>query len=257
MEPPSPKPLEVKFSKFMEYIAIVGCGLYLHLNRISILDLKITRLPGMIPSFASTIFIFSVLSLFAIGKPSWPNQAQESRRLIKFLIELSLIMYSVDLLMRHFWVPTLKVLSIFCKNGSWYLKDKHPVLSSWVADNGFFLLKTIIAMLMFLFMLEVIGFQEAVKEQYSKIMNYYNCKKCPQPVPVVSVPEPVQVPVYQRRTRNRSKRRAYDHEHVPEGTTPTLPLFSNFLQSPRVRSVLDIVRLNRNCNQCAICRQSL
>lgn len=257
MESPCQKPSEVRFTKFLEYIAIVGCGLYLHLNRISILDLKITKLPGLCPSFASTIFIFSILSLFAIGKPSWPSQPNESRKIIKFLIELSLIMYSVDLLMRHFWVPCLKLISFFCKTSSRYLKDKSPILSSWLADYGYYTLKCLIALAVFSFMLEVVGFHEALRSFYRKIMTNYEAQKTPPPV-IQETPQPEPAPVYQRRTRSRSRRRAYDQELRTNSYPNTRnTLLSNIWQSPRVQSILDIVKLNRNSNQCEICHQSL
>lgn len=250
MDPP--KSL-VKFSKFVEYFMIVGSGLYLHLNRLSIWDMRITNIPGLVPSLASTIFIFSVLNIFAIGKPTWP--AKNSRKLIKFIIELALILYSVEMILRHFWVPALKVVSLLCKHGSRSLRDKIPMLSMWLAESGYGTMKLVMALATLGFMLEIVGFPAKLKG----ILEHF-LKNCSQPkteVPVVPlVPKATQpIITYPIRTRSRSRKRV-SFEETPQ-IENDIPLLTRLLTSPRARSIIDILRLRNHHNQCSICHEPL
>lgn len=246
---------EIKFSKFVEYFLIVGSGLYLHLNRLSILDLKITKLPGLTPSLASTIFVFSILNIFAIGKPSWPGQAKDSRELIKVFIELSLILYSVEMIMRHFWLPVLKLVSFLCKHTSRGLRNKSPGLSMWIAENGYFAFKLLFAIATLVLMMEVVGFNTAFKRFIENSLK--NCKTQKQEItfaaPVAKVEKPQTTnPV---KTRSRSRKRVSFEENLQQENG--IPLLSKLLTSPRARRIIDLVRLRNHHDRCIVCQESM
>ncbi|KAL5286351.1 hypothetical protein ACFFRR_007773 [Megaselia abdita] len=237
--------MELKFSKCFEFILIVGCGVFLHLNRISILDLKLSNLPGLVPSLSSTIFIFSILSILVAKVPSWPKQLKEPTWVIKLLIELFLILYVTDLVMRNFWVPVLKLVSFICKFLSTILSNKMPFLSIWIGKNGYYFVRFLIAISTFALMFEVLGAHSVFKD----ILSIYERQFPAAVVEVPAEPTPsasdiiVKQPIYGRsRSNSRSKKRVSFKD----------------IESKELATARQFIGLPTNDdNQCSICHKNI
>lgn len=232
--------MDLKFRQCFEFLLIISCGVFLHLNRISILDLKLSKLPGLVPSFSSTIFIFSILAILIAKMPSWPRQLKEPTWIIKLLIELFLILYVTDLVMRNFWVPILKVVGFLCKSSSSGLSKRIPFLSKWISKSGYYLLRFFISISTFVLMLEVVGAQNIYKE----IMSVYENQRTVIPTPVPSEPTPQPIIFGRSRSNSRTRKRVSFQDSIYSNNPGT----SHFMKSP----VHD-----HEGNQCSICHKTI
>lgn len=239
--------MQIKLRKCFEYLLIVSIGVYLHINRISILDLKVSKLPGLVPSLSSTLFIFSILIILVEKLPSWPKQLMEPTWIIKLLIECFLVLYVTDLVMRNFWVPVLKVVGFLCNFLSQSLSRKLPSIAMWVSRNGYFLARFLIAISSFILMVEVVDVQSIYKE----ILSGYERQCTPVAVPVPSEPSPstseiVRKPIYGRsRSNSRSKKTVTFKDSIYS---------SNHL--PASRQLFGLPA-NDEDNQCSICHSAM
>lgn len=239
---------DFKLSECIKFCLIVSSGVYLHINRISILDLKVSKLPGLVPSLSSTIFIFSILLILVAKLPSWPKHLKEPTWIIKVLLELFLILYLTDLIMRNFWVPALKLIGFFCKVTASYLSDKIPFLSVWINKSGYYVVRFLIAASTFALVVEVLGFQVTIREFLEKYRRQQSVTTAVEQAPVTS--EASVQPIYrergaERRSRSRSKRVSFQDSLYARNS------------SPMARNILDLA-MNGGCsNQCSICREAI
>lgn len=166
------------------------------------------RLSGTVPSFASTIFIFSILSVLAAGRSQWPKQLKEPRRIFKFFIELILILYIVDLTMKNVWAPIQKFVSFLCKICSRSLYNRHQGLSIWIASNGYNITRLLVAVLTLWWMMQSLDVTSRLNEWYT--MYIFPQKKesiSTEPSVMTSSEEkPSRVPIYEERSMSRSRR---------------------------------------------------
>lgn len=157
-----------RYQKLIESSVIVLIGLFMHLNRISIIELKYSRLPLLTPNVASSLFVFSVLCILTKLRPLWPSALRKPQRALIFFIELSLILYANDFLLRQVWLPSLKLLNFICRflgqyvivaNES-FLANNAPTLSSWIRNDAFYMARFLLAVIAFVFMIDITGILE-------------------------------------------------------------------------------------------------
>lgn len=157
-----------RYQKLVESSVIVLIGLFMHMNRISIIELKYSRLPLLTPNVASSLFVFSVLCILTKLRPLWPSALRKPQRALIFFIELSLILYANDFLLRQVWLPSLKLLNFICRflgqyvivaNES-FLANNAPTLSSWIRNDAFYMARFLLAVIAFVFMIDITGILE-------------------------------------------------------------------------------------------------
>lgn len=157
-----------RYQKLIESSVIVLIGVFMHLNRISIIELKYSRLPLLTPNVASSLFVFSVLCILTKLRPLWPSALRKPQRALIFFIELSLILYANDFLLRQVWLPGLKLLNFICRflgqyvivaNES-FLANNAPTLSSWIRNDAFYMARFLLAVIAFVFMIDITGILE-------------------------------------------------------------------------------------------------
>lgn len=157
-----------EYHKFLESVVIVTTGVIMHLNSISIIELKYTKLPMLTPNAASTLFVFSSLCVLSKLRPLWPNVLRKPQRILIFIVEMALILYAMDFLLRQVWLPCLKLLNFICHFLGQYvivanedfLANNAPRISSWIRDDGFYIIRFLLAVVVFIFMLDTTGIWE-------------------------------------------------------------------------------------------------
>lgn len=174
-----------RYQKLVESSVIVLIGLFMHMNRISIIELKYSRLPLLTPNVASSLFVFSVLCILTKLRPLWPSALRKPQRALIFFIELSLILYANDFLLRQVWLPSLKLLNFICRflgqyvivaNES-FLANNAPTLSSWIRNDAFYMARFLLAVIAFVFMIDITGILEftlkVIRPSDSSTLRYF------------------------------------------------------------------------------------
>lgn len=158
------------YQQLVESSIIVGTGLFMHLNRISVIELRHSKLPMLTPNAASSLFVFSVLCVLTKLRPLWPNALRKPQRFLIFLIEMALILYATDFLLRQVWLPSLKLLNFICHFLSQYvvvanedyLARSAPRFSSWIRNDAFYLARFFLAVVAFIFMIDITGMTDVL-----------------------------------------------------------------------------------------------
>lgn len=159
------------YKQAFESSIIVSVGLLMHLNRVSIIELQYSKLPMLKPNAASSLFVFSVLCIFSRLRPLWPQTLRRPHQFLVFLVELALILYATDLLLRQIWLPCLKVLNFLCHFLGQYivvanqnfLTYNAPTLSGWIRNDAFYIVRFLLAVVSFIFMLDATGIIESMQ----------------------------------------------------------------------------------------------
>ncbi|CAD7013302.1 unnamed protein product [Ceratitis capitata] len=159
-----------RYQKLIESSVIVMIGLFMHLNRISMIELKYSRLPLLTPNISSSLFVFSVLCILTKLRPLWPSALRKPQRALIFFIELALILYANDFLLRQVWLPSLKLLNFICRFLGQYvivaneafLANNAPTLSSWIRNDAFYMARFLLAVIAFTFMIDITGILEFI-----------------------------------------------------------------------------------------------
>lgn len=161
------------YKQFIESLVIISVGTTMHLNRISIVELRYSKLPMLSPNAASCLFVFSILCILSKLRPFWPKTLRKPQQILVYFVELSLILYASEFLVRQVWLPSLKLLNFVCHFLSQYIivanqnfLDYSAVrLSHWIRDDGFYLARFLLAAAAFVFMLDATGVIELIQHQ--------------------------------------------------------------------------------------------
>lgn len=167
------------YKQAFESSIIVSVGLLMHLNRVSIIELQYSKLPLLTPNAASSLFVFSVLCIFSRLRPFWPQSLRKPPQLLVFIVEFALILYATDLLLRQIWLPCLKVLNFLCHFLGQYvvvanqnfLTYNAPTLSGWIRNDAFYIVRFLLAVVSFIFMLDATGIIESIQAKV------FSCRK--------------------------------------------------------------------------------
>lgn len=143
----------------------------MHLFGLSIIELRYSKFPLLSPNAASTLFVLSVLGMFTKLRTWLPKATRKPQKFLIFLIELALILYGTDLIVRQIWVPSLKLLNLCCHFlGQYVLRANQnfllynaPQLSSWIRNDAFYITRFLLALITFLFTINLSGFLEVLK----------------------------------------------------------------------------------------------
>lgn len=163
-----------------ESAIIIFVGMFMHLYRISIIELRYSKLPLLTPNAASSLFVFSVLCLFAKLRPLWPQTLRMPQKFLIFLVELALILCATDFLLRQVWLPSLRLLNFICNylahyvlaaNQSFILYNA-PELSNWIRNDAFYIARFMLAVSSFIFMIDSTGMMQVLKAK-----DFVNIKK--------------------------------------------------------------------------------
>lgn len=163
------------YQRAIESMVVVSVGTLMHLNSISIIELRHSKLPLLMPNAASTLFAFSILCIFANLRSLW-RPLRNPQRIFSFLMEMTLILYGTDFVVRQLWLPSLKVLSFLCNLLTHYtvnvnkkfLTHQAPFIDDWMRTEAFYLVRFIWALVVFIFMLDTTGVIETLQENLIK-----------------------------------------------------------------------------------------
>ena len=163
-----------------ESAIIIFVGMFMHLYRISIIELRYSRLLLLTPNAASSLFVFSVLSTFAKLRPLWPQTLRMPQKFLIFLVELALILCATDFILRQVWLPTLRLLNFICNYLAHYVLAANqgfiiynaPEFSNWIRNDAFYIARFTLAVTSFIFMIDSTGMMQVLKAK-----NFVNIKK--------------------------------------------------------------------------------
>lgn len=168
------------YVNLLRSIIIVLIGTFMHIFSISITELRYSNLPILKANVASTIFTFSILCILSKARTFWPNKLRKPPPSLLFLCELAFILYATDFLLRHTWLPCLKVINSFCfylsnsmveqtnKEIFWF---KSIYLAEFVRNDVFFILRLLLSIIVFIIMLDITGIAIFIHSLYRKICN--------------------------------------------------------------------------------------
>lgn len=162
--------------KIFETTIIICVGMFMHLYRLSIIELRSSKLPVLMPNAASSLFVFSILCLFAKLRPLWPQVLHMPQKFLIFLVELALILCSTDFLLHQLWLPSLRLLNFICNYlGHYvlvanqnYMLYNAPQLSNWIRNEAFYIARFMLSVIVFIFMIKTTDIMQLLRP---KILN--------------------------------------------------------------------------------------
>ncbi|KNC32826.1 hypothetical protein FF38_10808 [Lucilia cuprina] len=149
----------------IESAIIICLGIFMHLHGLSIIELRYSKLPLLTPNAASSLFVLSVLGMLTKLRIFLPQTKRMPQKFLIYLVELALILYATDLILRQIWLPSLRLLNFLCHflgqyiitSNQNFLTYNAPQLADWIRNEAFYIARFLLAAITFLIALNVTG----------------------------------------------------------------------------------------------------
>lgn len=176
-------PLNKRILDVIRSLTIISIGTMMHLYSISIIDLRHLSLPMLRANVASTFVTFSTLCILSRVR-IWPERLRKPPALLLFVCELAMILSVTDLILRCIWIPCLRLLNYFFQTLSYAILDSEwnfvlftrQQVAEWVRNEGYFLLRLLLSLIVFGVMLDITGFA-------ANFINVVKRRRFPNPDP--------------------------------------------------------------------------
>ncbi|XP_012262184.1 uncharacterized protein LOC105689615 [Athalia rosae] len=162
------------------WIAVVATGMYTHIRQICIIGLCTDEENAPFdPSYASILFIFSVLCLVAEYK-LWPRSLKEPPCQLMFVYEMLVSALITNLATRAIWIPLIHVICCLTQESSKWLLWMNSYVGlgrySFVANWAYYMAKDsavvhmtlCMAVLSFVWMLDATESLDGILEAWAK-----------------------------------------------------------------------------------------
>lgn len=157
-------------------IIIVSIGTLMHIFSISIIELRYSNLPMLKANVASTIFTFSILCILSKARSFWPNKLRKPPAILLFICELAFVLYVNDFILRHTWLPCLKLINTICyhlsntvvSTNKSIFRRKPVYIAEVIRNDVFFILRLLLSIAVFIIMLDVTGIAIFIYTEYKK-----------------------------------------------------------------------------------------
>ncbi|KAM0729298.1 hypothetical protein ACS0PU_004652 [Formica fusca] len=171
------------YARFIDphWITVVATGLYTHLRHICIIGLCFEEEETLSfdPSYASILFVFSVLCLLAEYR-LWPVTLKEPPIQLLYIYEMLIAALSTNLAIRMVWIPMMQAIFCLTQESSRWLFWLNATIGldsySWlttVADymateNAAMYMAFCMSLLSFVWMLDATEFLDTFLDMWSK-----------------------------------------------------------------------------------------